>query len=86
MSCVKSPVASLNSANEKLRMLRVNIKMSTLEVESMDETELPALIIIINKRNVKQDLSLVTVSPALENTLSAGVDVAGTQRFHIHSS
>ena len=32
---------------------------------------------------VKQDLSLVTVSPAVENTLSAGVDVAGTQRYFL---
>ena len=30
---------------------------------------------------LRQDLSLVTVSLAIENTLSAGVDVAGTHRY-----
>ena len=29
---------------------------------------------------VNDDLSLVTVSPAVENTLSDGVDVAGTHK------
>ena len=31
--------------------------------------------------HMRQDLSLVTVSPAVENTLSAVVDVAGTHRY-----
>ena len=30
---------------------------------------------------VNDDLSLVTVSPAVEKTLSAGVEVAGTHKY-----
>ena len=30
---------------------------------------------------VKQDLNLVTVNPAVENTLSAGMDVIGMVRY-----
>ena len=32
---------------------------------------------------LRQDLNLVTVSPAVENTLSAGVDVAGMHRYFL---
>ena len=36
---------------------------------------------MIKCSDVKQDLDLVAVNPAVENTLSAGVDVIGMVRY-----
>ena len=53
----------------------------TYESYNVNEAFLFKYTNMLTCSGVKQDLNLVTVNPAVENTLSAGVDVIGMVRY-----